>query len=55
MTVVATLLFRNKLSTTAYAHPSMSKTVKFESKSIKTGSNSGQKAIKNERISSCPS
>ena len=31
------------------------KTIKFGSKSIKTGSNSGQKGIKNERKSSCPS
>ena len=49
------LLFRNKLSTTAYGHTSMSQTVKFESKSVKTGSKSGQKRSKNARISSCPS
>jgi hypothetical protein len=31
----STLLFRNKLSTTAYAQECLSKTIKFESKSIK--------------------
>jgi len=44
-----------KLCTTAYAHASMSQTIKFESKSIKTGSKSGQKRSKKARISSCPS
>ena len=44
-----------KLCTTTYGHPSMSQTIKFVSKSVKTGSNSGQKGIKNERKSSCPS
>jgi hypothetical protein len=44
-----------QLSTSAHADYHMSNSIKFGSKSIKTGSNSGQKAIKNERISSCPS
>ena len=35
-----------ELSTTAYAHPSMSKTIKFESKSIKTATFSVKKASK---------
>jgi len=33
----------------------MLQTIKFESKSVKTGSKSGQKRVKNERKSSCPS
>ena len=40
------LPFRNKLSTTAYAHSSMLKTVKFESKSVKRATDSDQKRSK---------
>jgi hypothetical protein len=44
-----------KLCTSAYAHSFMLQTVKFESKSVKTGSKSCQNRVKNERKSSCPS
>jgi len=40
------LLFRNKFSTTAYAQQSMSKTIKFGSKSIKKATFSVKKASK---------
>ena len=40
------LLFRNKLSTTAYGHSSMLKTIKFESKSIKKATFSVKKGSK---------
>ena len=45
-----TLLFRNKLSTTAYAHASMLKTIKFESKSVKKATFSVKKASKKRAI-----
>ncbi|MCX5676913.1 MAG: hypothetical protein NTX87_18135, partial [Planctomycetota bacterium] len=41
-----TLLFRNKLSTAAYAQECMSKTIKFESKSIKKATFSVKKRSK---------
>ena len=46
MTVVPTLPFRNKLSTAAYAQECMSKTIKFESKSIKKATFSVKKRSK---------
>jgi outer membrane lipoprotein-sorting protein len=44
------LLFRNKLSTTAYAHASMLKTVKFGSKSVKKATFSVKKGSKRRAI-----